>query len=167
MKTLAIAVIATLTLDCLAAAEEPIDAAARTAANAIQQYTTNQLPQVTGRAPGAGKPHTGVYVFISSSIPETSLIEIAKDAAPLKIPVVLRGLVGESLQDTLVRMHSLIKVGAALEIDPLLFEAYKIERVPAVVRTCGVRGEGPYAVVYGIVPSKALPVLRKILSCGS
>lgn len=109
----------------------------------------------------------GLYLFVSSSIPEAGLVELAKDAAPLRIPVLLRGLVGESLQDTLVRMQSLTKVGAALEIDPLLFEAYKIERIPAVVRTCGARGEGPYAVVYGIAPSKALPVLRKMLSCRS
>lgn len=109
----------------------------------------------------------GLYLFVSSSIPETSLVELAKDAAPLRIPVLLRGLVGESLQESLTRMAPLVKVGAALEIDPLLFEAYRIEQVPAVVRTCGARGEGPYAVIYGIGPSRALPILRKILSCGS
>lgn len=167
MKKFIITIMTTLALGRLSAAEEPVNTAARTAANAIQQYTTNQLPQVTGRAPGAGNAHTGVYVFISSSIPEAALIELSKDAARLRVPVLLRGLVGESLQESLARMAPLTKVGAALEIDPLLFEAYKIERVPAVVRTCGARGEGPYAVVYGIGPSKALPILRKTLPCGS
>ena len=62
-------------------------------------------------------------------------------------------------------MQALVKAGAALEIDPLLFEAYNIEQAPAVVLSCGARGEGPYAVVYGISPSQALPILRRMLPC--
>jgi len=53
--------------------------------------------------------------------------------------------------------------GAALEVDPLLFETYGVEAVPAVVLTCGGRGEGPFALVYGLSPSQALPMLRKAL----
>lgn len=106
-----------------------------------------------------------LFVFVSSSMPEASLTAVARDAAPLGAPVLLRGLVGASLQETLARLAPLTATGAALEIDPLLFEAYGIEQAPAVVLTCGARGEGPYAVAYGAGPSQALPVLRRILRC--
>jgi type-F conjugative transfer system pilin assembly protein TrbC len=111
------------------------------------------------------RPGDAIYVFISSSMPEPALLTIAKDAASLRTPLLLRGLVGQSLQDTLAKLHPLIKTGAAIEIDPLVFEAYGIDAAPAVVLTCGERGEGPYAVIYGLSPSQALPILRKTLPC--
>ncbi|MBI3779554.1 MAG: hypothetical protein HY278_00580 [candidate division NC10 bacterium] len=116
-------------------------------------------------AEGPQQVPKGVNLFVSSIIPEASLNVLAQDAAPLRVPLLLRGLVGTSLQETLARMQSVVKVGAALEIDPLPFEAYGIEQVPAVVLTCGTRGEGPFAVVYGLTVSKALPILRRMLPC--
>ncbi len=166
MKQLtALAIIVTLALSHPSAAEEPVDASARKAADAIQRRVEPVAPAGDTATPQAGGSPKGLYVFISSSMPQPALLEIATDAARLRTPIILRGLAGESLQDTLATMHPLTTAGAALEIDPLLFEAYKVERVPAVVLTCGARGEGPYAVVYGIGPSKALPILRKALRC--
>lgn len=162
---LVIAIIATLALSHPSAAEKPVDASARKAADALQQRVEAGAPVGGSAKPKAGSPPRGLYVFISSSMPQPALFEIAKDAARLRTPIILRGLAGESLQDTLATMHPLKTAGASLQIDPLLFEAYKIERVPAVVLTCGVRGEGPYAAVYGIGPSGALPILRKMLPC--
>lgn len=157
--------LATLALSHPSAAQESVDASARKAADTIQRRVEPVAPADDTANPKAGGPPKGLYVFISSSMPPPALLEIAKDAARLRTPIILRGLAGESLQDTLKTMLPLTTAGAALEIDPLLFEAYKIERVPAVVLTCGVRGEGPYAAVYGIGPSGALPILRKMLPC--
>ncbi|MFA5028568.1 MAG: TrbC family F-type conjugative pilus assembly protein [Candidatus Methylomirabilota bacterium] len=106
-------------------------------------------------------PH--LYVFISSSLPMGTLIALAKDAAELDAPLILRGLVRHSLQETLLNLKGLVAVGAALEVDPLPFEAYGVEAVPAVVLTCGNRNEGPFAIVYGLDASHALPYLRKLL----
>ena len=77
--------------------------------------------------------------------------------------MLLRGLVGSSLQETLLTLKDVVAQGAGLEVDPLLFESYGVEAVPAVVLTCGGRGEGPFALVYGLSPSQALPILRKAL----
>lgn len=167
IKHLAFALITTLALSHVAAAEDPIDASARTTADAIQRRVDPVAPASDTAPPKAGGPPKGIYVFISSSMPQPALLEIAKDAARLRTPIILRGLAGTSLQETLTAMLPLTTAGAALEIDPLLFEAYKIERVPAVVRTCGARGDGPYAAVYGIGPSQALPILHKTLPCES
>lgn len=164
-RSLVLAMLATLALSHPSAAEEPVDATARKAADAIQRRVEAGAPARDIAKPHTDGPPKGLYVFISSSMPPPALLEIAKDAARLRAPIILRGLAGTSLQDTLATTHPLTTAGASLQIDPLLFEAYKIERVPAVVLTCGVRGEGPYAAVYGIGPSGALPILRKMLPC--
>jgi conjugal transfer pilus assembly protein TrbC len=121
------------------------------------------LPASTRSAepPSEVSPH--LYVFISSSMPAEALRIIARDSATLDAPLVLRGLIGASLQETLLNLKDVAAEGAELEVDPMLFEAYGVEAVPAVVLTCGSRGEGPFALVYGLVPSQAFPRLRKAL----
>ena len=114
-----------------------------------------------GEEPGEVSPH--LYVFVSSSLPMSRLIAIAKDAAILDAPVIIRGLVGNSLQETLLNLKDVVAEGVALEVDPLPFEAYGITAVPAVVLTCGNRNEGPFALIYGLDGSRALPYLRKAL----
>ena len=106
-------------------------------------------------------PH--LYVFISASLTTSELVALARDSASLQAPMLLRGLVGSSLQETLLTLKDVVAQGAALEVDPLLFETYGIDAVPAVVLTCGARGEGPFALVYGLLPSQAFPILRKAL----
>ena len=106
-------------------------------------------------------PH--LYVFVSSSLPISSLVRIAQDAAALDAPLLIRGLVGTSLQETLLNLKDVVAQGATLEVDPLPFEAYGVEAVPAVVLTCGNRNEGPFAILYGLDASQALPYLRKAL----
>jgi conjugal transfer pilus assembly protein TrbC len=118
----------------------------------------------TGQAQGPTSevsPH--LYVFISSSLSSGELVALARDSASLDAPMLLRGLVGSSLQETLLALKDVVAQGAGLEVDPLLFESYGVEAVPAVVLTCGGRGEGPFALVYGLSPSQALPMLRKAL----
>ena len=118
----------------------------------------------TGQAQGPTSevsPH--LYVFISSSLSSGELVALARDSASLDAPMLLRGLVGSSLQETLLNLKDVVAQGAGLEVDPLLFESYGVEAVPAVVLTCGGRGEGPFALVYGLSPSQALPMLRKAL----
>ncbi len=118
----------------------------------------------TGQAQGPTlevSPH--LYVFISSSLSSSERVALARDSASLDAPMLLRGLVGSSLQETLLNLKEVVAEGAALEVDPLLFETYGVEAVPAVVLTCGGRGEGPFAIVYGLSPSQALPILRKAL----
>jgi conjugal transfer pilus assembly protein TrbC len=116
-------------------------------------HTQGPAPEVS--------PH--LYVFVSSSLNTSELVALARDSASLDAPMLLRGLVGSSLQETLFTLTDVVAQGAALELDPLLFESYGVEAVPAVVLTCGGRGDGPFALVYGLSPSQALPILRKAL----
>jgi len=105
------------------------------------------------------------FLFISNSIPEAQLLLLAKDATANNLPLVLRGLSGTSLQSTIEKMLPIAKI-ATIEIDPLLYEAYNVEVVPAVVWTCGDRGgDGPFAIIYGLGPAAALPRLQKQLLC--
>ncbi len=114
----------------------------------------------------AHEPSTGhLYVFISASMSPESLVTIARDSAAHRAPLLLRGLIGSSLQETLLTLKDVVATGAALEVDPLPFEAYGIHAVPAVVLTCGARNAGPFAVVYGLTPSQALLRLEKTLVC--
>ncbi len=125
--------------------------------------TLSYLPASTRAADPTREVSPHLYVFISSSMPADALRTIARDSATLDAPLILRGLVGASLQETLLNLKDVAAEGAELEIDPTLFDAYGVEAVPAVVLTCGGRGEGPFALIYGLVPSQALPRLRKAL----
>ncbi len=124
------------------------------------------LPCVPGAVRAAEPPlevSPHLYVFISSSMTADALRRIARDSAILDAPLVLRGLIGASLQETLLNLTDVAAEGAEIDVDPTLFEAYGVDAVPAVVLTCGGRGEGPFAVLYGLVPSQALPRLRQAL----
>ncbi len=121
------------------------------------------LPASTRAADPTPEISPHLFVFISASMGAEALRTISRDSATLDAPLILRGLVGASLQETLLNLKDVAAEGAELEIDPTLFEAYGVEAVPAVVLTCGGRGEGPFVLVYGLIPSQALPRLRKAL----
>ena len=78
-----------------------------------------------------------VYVFASFSMPDASLKALIRQGELAGVPIVLRGLVNNSVEDTLHRVHTLYKESAAQEsgavIDPTLFARFGIEQVPSVV----------------------------------
>lgn len=93
-----------------------------------------------------------VYIFISSSMPKRTLRNYTRDVAKLNDPnvkLVMRGLVGgmKYIKPTFRFVGSLMvrdegcdpqkrkceRFGAGVEIDPLLFRRYGIDRVPAIV----------------------------------
>ncbi len=120
-------------------------------------------PAVAG--PDTSRPAPQLFVFVSASMPKGSFRTIAQDGVRYHAPLILRGLIGESLQETLLNLKEIAALGAIIQIDPLLYETYGVEMVPAVVRTCGGRGEGPFAIIYGLTVTQALPHLKKALGC--
>jgi type-F conjugative transfer system pilin assembly protein TrbC len=111
--------------------------------------------QETAKTPGKiGKlsPHERIYLFISSSVPISTLrhyIQAISDLVEPNIRVVMRGFVGGArfvkptvafLKDVLFvdpecdpgREHCRTQ-GVEVVIDPLLFRRYRVERVPAFV----------------------------------
>lgn len=82
-------------------------------------------------------------IFVSFSLPEASLRALLAEAGRTGAPLVLRGLVDNSMQRTAARLGELLgtKDGReasaestpSLAIDPTLFERFDVDKVPAFV----------------------------------
>ena len=97
-----------------------------------------------------------IYIFISSSIPLSTLRNYAKDMDTIRGPnivMIMRGFIGgmKKIKPTLGFIHDVItkdrgcEVGEDCEafnvsvyVDPLLFRRYSISSVPAIVYAKGV-----------------------------
>lgn len=76
-----------------------------------------------------------LIVFISTSMPEESIRQWAKQADLLGAELVIRGFVNNSFKDTVIVAQQLFikdKVGG-FNIDPFKFKQYGVESVPMVV----------------------------------
>lgn len=97
------------------------------------------LPDAT--ASGDSDPHP--LIFVSFSLPEDSLRALLMDAGRTGSPLVLRGLVDNSMQRTTARLGELLgtqndreasaESTPSLAIDPTLFERFDVDKVPAFV----------------------------------
>lgn len=75
-----------------------------------------------------------LLLLVSFSLPEASLRALAEDAARLKAPLVLRGLVNDSMEDTAQRVAAFSKqTGIGFAIDPTLFSRFGADRVPTLI----------------------------------
>lgn len=75
-----------------------------------------------------------LLVLVSFSMPTDTLNALAEQAGKIGAPLVLRGLVGDSMEETAKRIAALHKnAGTSLAIDPTLFARFGVDRVPAVV----------------------------------
>lgn len=87
--------------------------------------------------PLASDEGVSVYVFASVSMPDASLKALIRQGELAGVPIVLRGLVENSLEATMRAVHSLYKEGERPEsgalIDPTLFQRFGIDQVPTVV----------------------------------
>lgn len=85
--------------------------------------------------PSAQKPMSSILIFVSFSMPEKSLEAYLRDASKINASVVIRGLIDNSFQKTFQRMAVLVKSsgGSGVELNPLWFKRFGIDRVPAVV----------------------------------
>lgn len=80
--------------------------------------------------------HSEIYVFISSSMPETSLRQWLVQSQLIDAHVIMRGMVNHSLESTVHWFQSLmgdLSEKTGIEIDPTYFERFGITQVPAVV----------------------------------
>lgn len=77
-----------------------------------------------------------LLVFISSSVPKASLRLLARQAAAVGAPLVLRGVVGDSFPATAEFMRDVYGDGeprARAMIDPTLFSRFDVRHAPAFV----------------------------------
>ena len=128
------------------ALERAVKAASESAADAGHAAP---LPAGRGAAvPGNRRPETPeILLFTSLSVPAASWRQWARDAARTGSPLVLRGMAGGGLRETVKAVGDRLGGhGAGVAIDPRLFRLFGIERVPAVavvpggVPPCASRG---------------------------
>ena len=105
-----------------------------------------------------------VYVFASFSLPEASLRALIRQGELAGVPIVLRGLVENSVEATMRRVHSLYEEGETQEsgavIDPTLFARFGVDQVPTFVVAAYAAGActpqscptPPYVKIAGDVP---------------
>lgn len=86
-------------------------------------------------------------VFVSFSMPDTLLKQALAEAAAYQIPVLLNGLIANSMAKTAAKLMSLSQAipNLTLQIDPTAFERFGIHQVPALVVAEGQR----FDVLYG------------------
>lgn len=107
---------------------------------------------------------SGVVVFASLGMPETSLKQLMTQAAELNIPIVIRGMFNNDFAATAQKVQSLIldksgeSIMGGVEINPIWFKQFKISQVPAFVaiKDGECLGEPPcspdnFDIVYGNV----------------
>ena len=89
---------------------------------------------------GVGKSASeglAVYVFASFSMPAASLRSLIEQGELAGAPVVLRGLVNNSIEDTMAAVLELYGEDRSQEsgavIDPTLFERFGVDQVPSFV----------------------------------
>ena len=88
----------------------------------------------------------GLLIFISFEMPEPTLARLVDQAARARASLVLRGLVNNSLRDTVERVQRLIgSRQVSVQIDPQAFDRFAVTRTPSFVllqggaqpRACG------------------------------
>ena len=102
-----------------------------------QQYDalrTGKAAEAPGSASGGDRPLQGLIIFASLGMPKASLDRLVADAEKARAVLVLRGMHGGSMQATKARIQELSgarQVG--WQIDPTLFERFKVSGVPTIV----------------------------------
>lgn len=101
-------------------------------------------------AGGMGKG-PGLFVFASLGMPEATLMRLFDQAARAQASIVIRGLAGGSLRDTVARVQKLIgSRQVSVQIDPQAFDRYAVKRVPTFV--LARNGERPESCASGSCP---------------
>ena len=99
-----------------------------------------------------------IIIFVSFSMPDESLKGWLREANIISAPVIVRGFINNSFKDTINKIGILTTDNhGGVQIDPLLFERFHVDKVPAVIVVkdpdCmpGMSCTLDYAVVYGDV----------------
>ncbi len=103
---------------------------------------------------------TSKKLFVSFSMPELMLKQLAHESVALQVPLILNGLHLGSMRKTLEKIFKLAQKekGVSVQIDPTAFSKYGITRVPALVVDDGIN----FDVVRGnIAISEMLEIIKE------
>lgn len=127
--------------------------------DALPQPLSQALPDLAAIASGfAGPPPPmgvgtgpGLFIFISLGMPPATLERLTQQAAQAQATLILRGLSGNSLRETVTQVQRLIGARqVAVQIDPQAFDRYAVQHVPTFV--LARQGERPPSCASGICP---------------
>jgi conjugal transfer pilus assembly protein TrbC len=100
--------------------------------NFIREVTASQQQSLTTTV--VQQPFESILIFVSFSMPQTSLKQWLDQAHRTGASVVIRGLINNSFKETLSAMTRLVTDNTGgLLLDPTLFQKFDIKQVPAVV----------------------------------
>jgi conjugal transfer pilus assembly protein TrbC len=87
------------------------------------------------QTPLSVKKQPAILIFVSFSMPHQSLEAILRDAKKIHATVVIRGLINNSFQSTMLRIAELVKTsgGDGMVLNPIWFKRFAIKQVPSVV----------------------------------
>jgi type-F conjugative transfer system pilin assembly protein TrbC len=105
--------------------------------SALSKATGTLVPNMTPFPSYSSPKRMLLFIFISTSIPEKSILHYLEQAQKTGALVVLQGLIEESLPQTL-KTVSLWKKESSLDniiLDPVAFERFNITQVPSIVLT--------------------------------
>ncbi len=139
----------------------------------IQQLKNHSVN--TDNASAGNRPDTSgqILIFVSSSMPQTSLVQWMQQAQRIKAALIIRGFVNNSVPDTKNWVRQLMEQNnkkGGVQINPVAFERFAIQQVPAVVATTRTLQcppgmscmTPPFDVVYGNVSlTQALKILSE------
>lgn len=88
-----------------------------------------------GQTPLHVKKQPTILIFVSFSMPKQSLEAILLDAKKIHATVVIRGLINNSFQSTMLRIAELVKAsgGDGMVLNPIWFKRFAIKQVPSIV----------------------------------
>ncbi len=111
------------------------------------------LPQVSINKSPALKKNPAAILFVSFSMPEPLLLNLADEAAAMHIPVVIKGLKNNDFKQTVATFSRLSQQAQkqqlnfkGVSIDPHWFNQFHITAVPALVVSTDAQ---TFDVVYG------------------
>lgn len=105
---------------------------------------------------GKQKNDAQILVFVSFSMPKESLKSLLIQSSQYNAAIIIQGLIDNSLPKTLSKMSDFMKETnnqGGLQIDPNLFDEYKISSVPAIVLIRSDEANN-FDVVYGLANIK-------------
>ena len=78
-------------------------------------------------------PNNGILVFVSFSMPKTSLIELNRQAQKYNATLIMRGIYKNSFSEMRKKILDISPDGLSINIDPKAFEQYNVKQVPTFV----------------------------------
>lgn len=135
----------------------------------LQNQHQSLIDEIKNHSAQYGVPHKeqvvdGAVLFVSFSMPKELLFSLSDEAASFGMPVVLNGLIDGDFKKTIEQFNQLQQEAkkqhrqfSGVSIDPVWFEQFKVQQVPALVVShrpsrCGVAlvcASQTFDIVYG------------------